>query len=614
MPALFCLALKPALDSVRALLPEGAIIVAYLDDIYVVCDPSDAYTIFGSVRDELRRICHIDVNLGKLAVWSKEMQPVPDDLAVLGPDIWKADLPLALNGIKVVGSPIGTDEYIVEVGREVVNEEVQLLDFLPQLASLQVSWLLLYFCAVPRINHMLRTLSPRVVTQLAIQHDAQILDVFWRLFALPIPATWDIQLHGVKHDEALMQAQLPLRLGGCGLRNSCRTSSAAYWASWADCIPVLLERFPAHARAIVAELSRFAGQRSDFHGVQCLVEAELAGRRCEAAGWQERPAWVDVASGLRPPQTLESEWALGEWKHGWQYHGSRHLEQTASEDLERSMALPSTRINAAARGKARINSCKGRFAHAWLVMCPTTQHLQICNEELAACIRFRLGLAILYEGPDAHGFRRLADNRGGRLNARHNGMLAGWRQVFVEAGGAVPDRNVERLLADTHVPVPPGDLRRLDVIVTGLNVSRGLPLFCDITVVSPISRNGVPRAGTSNRGGRLLELADEDNRVTYSPVIESGLGALYCLGCEVYGRWGQPCIDLMQALVRERSRLLHPRVRRGVALGLQHRWWGILSVSLQKAVARAIVRDEGADLYQALLEPTPGIADLPVVI
>ena len=58
----------------------------------------------------------------------------------------------------------------------------------------------------------------------------------------------------------------------------------------------------------------------------------------------------------------------------------------------------------------------------------------------------------------------LADNRGGRLNARHSGMLAGWRQVFAEAGGQVPDRNIEPMLRDTHVPVCPTDARRLDII------------------------------------------------------------------------------------------------------------------------------------------------------
>ena len=69
----------------------------------------------------------------------------------------------------------------------------------------------------------------------------------------------------------------------------------------------------------------------------------------------------------------------------------------------------------------------------------------------------------------------------------------------------------------------------------------------------------------------------------------------------------------MKALEGERSRQLHPRIRRGTALSLQHRWWGILSVTLQKAVARAILRETGADLYESLLEPIPEIADLAVV-
>ena len=72
-------------------------------------------------------------------------------------------------------------------------------------------------------------------------------------------------------------------------------------------------------------------------------------------------------------------------------------------------------------------------------------------------------------------------------------------------------------------------------------------------------------------------------------------------------------IQLMKSLVRERSRLLQPRVGRGTALSLQHWWWGILSITLQKVVVRAILRPTGANLYVSLLEPVPGIADLAVV-
>ena len=84
------------------------------------------------------------------------------------------------------------------------------------------------------------------------------------------------------------------------------------------------------------------------------------------------------------------------------------------------------------------------------------------------------------------------------MNARHTVMIAAWHQVFVEAGGKVPDRNRERLLRDTHVPVPPADARRLDLVVPGLNVHRGPPLFCSATIIIPVSGNGGAGSATSD--------------------------------------------------------------------------------------------------------------------
>ena len=116
---------------------------------------------------------------------------------------------------------------------------------------------------------------------------------------------------------------------------------------------------------------------------------------------------------------------------------------------------------------------------------------------------------------------------------------------------------------------------RLDLLVPGLNLARGLPLMCDATVVSPISRNCVPRGGSSNQGGRLLEQAERTNNTTYHEVINTGLGSLPCLGCEVYSKWSSQCIAFVPALARERCRGMHPRIRRGAELWLQHRWWGV---------------------------------------
>ena len=182
-----------------------------------------------------------------------------------------------------------------------------------------------------------------------------------------------------------------------------------------------------------------------------------------------------------------------------------------------------------------------------------------------------------------------------------------------EAGGQVPDRNCERMLRNTHVPVPPRDTRRLDLVVPGLNVARGLPLFCDVTVLSPISGSGQPRPGTSNAAGRLLREAMVENNGTYSEVIASGLGALYCLGAEVYGRLGTQAVDLLPLLARERARGLHPRLRRSTAVGLLHRWSGILTIGLQRGVAHIVANDFGADLVRTEFEPCIDLAELPMM-
>ena len=223
-----------------------------------------------------------------------------------------------------------------------------------------------------------------------------------------------------------------------------------------------------------------------------------------------------------------------------------------------------------------------------------------------------MGIAVTCDGPDPHGHALLASGIGGRTQSRHTEVVGAWRQVFTEAGGMVPDRNMERMLSRTNIPIPPHDQRRLDMVVTCLQVERGLPLFCDATVVSPITAIGAPRGGTSNAGGRLLDRAEAVNNNTYPEVIDSGLGSLQCLGVETYGRWGRQAVQLVPKLAHERTRRLHPRIQRGVALGLLHRWWGILGIAVQKAVARS-VHDPYGDLPRTPLEPPCVFAELEVI-
>ena len=91
--------------------------------------------------------------------------------------------------------------------------------------------------------------------------------------------------------------------------------------------------------------------------------------------------------------------------------------------------------------------------------CHTTDVLTMADSFFVCAVRRRLGLVCAADGPDVHGHRRcLADVNGGGWQSQHTELIAAWRQVFREArGGQVPDRNMERRLHNTNIPVPEGN-------------------------------------------------------------------------------------------------------------------------------------------------------------
>ena len=89
-------------------------------------------------------------------------------------------------------------------------------------------------------------------------------------------------------------ATLPLLMGGLGLRSAVRVRSPAYWASWADCLPMMQARHPRVVAEILAEL----GDRS---ASPCLEEARRAAWDLFGVMGFEPPSWHAVVNGARPP-------------------------------------------------------------------------------------------------------------------------------------------------------------------------------------------------------------------------------------------------------------------------------------------------------------------------
>jgi hypothetical protein len=152
----------------------------------------------------------------------------------------------------------------------------------------------------------------------------------------------------------------------------------------------------------------------------------------------------------------------------------------------------------------------------------------------------------------------------------------------------------------------------MDIVATGTSFARGLPIFGDVTCVSPISGQGLARAGATPIDGAILRNARQENQNNYPEVDETGLGRLYSLGVELFGRWGEDSLRLVRDLARERCRALPPAIAQASRKALFLRWWRFLSVTVQRAVSQNIFRSTGTDLTENALEPPPALADQPV--
>ena len=130
--------------------------------------------------------------------------------------------------------------------------------------------------------------------------------------------------------------------------------------------------------------------------------------------------------------------------------------------------------------------------------------------------------------------------------------------------------------------------------------------------MSPVTGAGTARGGCLTIDGGAVEAARRHCRtVDYPEVVASRAARLYSLGVEVFGRWGSDSLALVRGAARQCAAGLPRQVRLGTQTRLLRRWWGLLGVAVQRAVAHAVTRRTGADLVCSLLEQPQRVADLP---
>ena len=113
MPHLYALGQHAALEDARGQLRPGEAIFAYLDDVYVLCQPARATEVFNPPATALSAHAGVQVNLGNTKMWNKAGAQ-PPGAETIGPEVWVggSNVAPAQRGIVVLGSPPGSPEFI----------------------------------------------------------------------------------------------------------------------------------------------------------------------------------------------------------------------------------------------------------------------------------------------------------------------------------------------------------------------------------------------------------------------------------------------------------------------------------------------------------------------
>ena len=81
----------------------------------------------------------------------------------------------------------------------------------------------------------------------------------------------------------------------------------------------------------------------------------------------------------------------------------------------------------------------------------------------------------------------------------------------------------------------------------------GLALCCDATLVSPLTRTGLPQPCAAENDGAALRVAEKRKRAAYPELARGGPQRPVVLGAEVGGRWNGGALRFVRDLIRLRA-------------------------------------------------------------
>ena len=591
MPMLFALGQHQALRSVQHFLRSDERLFAYLDDIYVVCAPERVGVIHARIEVDLWEFARIQVHLGKTQVWNRGGHYPPGctqlqaaaQVVDLNARVWCGDGELEVQGLRVLGIPIGNPAFVrSELRKKSVLHSV-LLDRIPVVQDLQSAWLLLLYCANTRANYWLRGVPPEDVAQFASDHDVATQSCLSQLLGA-----------GLTQD-AQDLASLPLSLGGCGLRSASRSKEAAHWASWADSLRMIHQRHPDVAALMVRALSSAEEGRHLQAAESCRLQLLSLGGFVPPewhAAAEARPRFLANVDGNEP----------GVPARGWQFE--------ASASVENFFFLHSIVPCSSPAQCALLRSQGGPFSGLPFTVFPTSIHQRFASVLFRVLLFRRLRLPLPLSSRtcrcgrplDVLGHHRAACSTSGVLGRRGFALESAAARICREAGAVSPPTSS----CGTWTWL-------LWVVLTVVALKwsqRGCPFSTGLSW--PLTQLwSLPCALMESHIANvplLMVLLCKPPERTYPELSGTqGRARLVVLAAEVGGRWSEETRCFISLLARAKVRSLPKIIRARAHQSWHFRWGSILSCAAARALASSLLENRGSPGTDG---PTPSTSDV----
>jgi hypothetical protein len=474
---LFSLVLHPVLEAIQEQVPDVHQ-AWYLDDGMMEGETEDlgkAAAIIDTMGPSRGLIMSTTLTVPEDAV-SKTRVHLPRGVAWTEHPIGLGIVASTEEGFVFLGAPIGPPDFQKNHVREVISGVRDLVDSLPLVEDPHTEYVLIRSCfALPKIMYTLRTVDAQGMDEEWAEFDNILRDGLTRILGNPVT------------DMAWRQAQLPVTMGGLGLRTAIPHASGALVSSVVGCA------------TLAQQFTRCDVDLQDL----TLQTRDLAER---------------MSTPVSDDQLIEmSQRAI-----------------SLEVDLKLRAAVDSEAITD--RDKARLRVLSAPHTGDWLNVVPLPiLGLHLKPREFKFAVNYRLGMPLYQEegvcpacgkAADEFGDHSVACAHTGERIARHN-HLANMLFRVAQSANLAPTKEENALIPGTQG-------RPADVLIRAWGHG-GKDMAYDVVVTSPLQKTLVKRAGRED--GVATKKAFEDKLRKYGEACRVNGMEMSPMAVDTFGAW-----------------------------------------------------------------------------